>query len=75
MILTPDKSVFDGEIQRIMLPGSAGNFQVLSNHAPIVSILEKGRILYRDANREHVLAIEGGVVEVRDNKIVVLIRD
>lgn len=72
-IITPDKQVFDGEVQRVTLPGSAGNFQVLRDHAPIVSILEKGRILYKDEAREHVLAIEEGLVEVRDNRIVILV--
>ena len=73
MIITPEKSVFDGEIQRVTLPGSAGSFQVLRDHAPIVSILEKGQIFYKDAIKEHVLAIEGGFVEVHDNRIVVLV--
>ena len=74
IIITPDKSVFEGEIQQVTLPGSSGSFQVLRGHAPIVSILDKGQISYKDEAKEHVLAIEGGVVEVRDNRVVVLVQ-
>ena len=73
MIIAPDKLIFDGEIEQVTLSGSAGSFQVLRDHAPIVSILEKGRLFYKDETKEHVLAIEGGLVEARDNRIVVLV--
>jgi len=72
-ILTPDKKVFEGSVQKVTFPGSAGSFQVLKDHAPLVSMLQKGAILYGDGRQEHVLAIEEGLVEVLNNSITVLV--
>ncbi len=72
-ILTPDKKFFEGNVQKVTLPGSAGLFQVLKDHAPLVSTLRQGNILYEDERQEHVLAVEGGLVEVSNNSITVLI--
>lgn len=72
-ILTPDKKVFSGEITSVNLPGSAGPFEVLTNHAAIISTLEKGNIRIRTSNNtEENLIIDGGVVEVLNNDIIVL---
>jgi F-type H+-transporting ATPase subunit epsilon len=73
IILTPDQKVFEGSIQKATFPGSAGSFQVLKDHAPLVSTLQKGAILYGGERQEHVLAIEKGLVEVLNNIITVLI--
>jgi F-type H+-transporting ATPase subunit epsilon len=72
-IITPDKTVFDGNIQKVTFPGSVGSFQVLKNHAPLVSTLQKGSIIYSDDQRDYSLAIEEGVVEVVNNKVTVLV--
>jgi F-type H+-transporting ATPase subunit epsilon len=72
-ILTPDKKLFEGSVQKVTLPGGAGLFQVLKDHAPLVSTLRQGNILYADGGQEHVLAVEGGLVEVLNNSITVLI--
>jgi F-type H+-transporting ATPase subunit epsilon len=72
-ILTPDKALFSGQITSIILPGSKGQFEILNNHAAIVSSLEKGTIKVKTADgRAEMFEVNGGVVEAMDNKIVVL---
>ncbi len=71
-IITPDKPVFDGEVTSVTVPGAAGSFEVLENHAPIVSTLEDGKVIIRNGKSEEVITIIGGVVEVIENKITVL---
>ncbi len=72
-IVTPDKSVFSGEITSVQLPGASGSFEILNNHAPIVSILEKGSIRVRTTDSDDVFyQIDGGVIEMTNNKIIVL---
>ena len=72
-IITPDKKVFEGEVAVVTFPGSDGSFQVLNNHAPLVSLLKDGMVEYKTTEKEtsHV-AITGGVVEVLKNKVIVL---
>ena len=73
-IITPDKKIFEGEVKLIQLPGSKGGFEILNNHAPILSTLEKGTIKIRDKNdKEHFFEVDGGVIESKSNKIIVLI--
>ena len=72
-ILTPDKKVFEGEVAAVNLPGTMGGFEVLNNHAPLISTLEDGKLIVRlGANKEEVYLITGGVVEVLNNKVMVL---
>lgn len=71
-IITPDKQVFQGEVTSATFPGSLGTFQVLQDHAPIISSLAKGPLVYEDAEGTHNMEIDGGVVEVLKNKITVL---
>ncbi len=70
-IVTPDKKVFEGEVVSVSLPGVRGAFQVLTNHAPLISALEKGRVLIK-GEEDKELFIDGGVAEVLSNKVVVL---
>lgn len=72
-IITPDKNLFKGEIQSITVPGKKGSFMVLQNHAPIISTLDEGQIVFttRDYKEESV-KINGGVIEVKNNEIIVL---
>ncbi len=73
-IITPDKKVYEGEVKLIQLPGSKGGFEILKNHAPIISTLEKGTIKIKDENNEEQLfEVDGGVVENKANKIIVLV--
>jgi F-type H+-transporting ATPase subunit epsilon len=72
-IITPDKKIFEGEIKSIRVPGKKGSFQVLKDHAPIVSTLENGSVRMIDQeDNEIVYEISGGVIEVKANKIILL---
>ena len=66
-IIAPDRLVYEGEVERVTLPGTLGSFTVLNRHAPIISSLEKGSIVYIDANRQADVAIRSGFAEVKDN--------
>jgi F-type H+-transporting ATPase subunit epsilon len=71
-VITPDKIVYEGEVTAVTVPGSAGSFQILKDHAAIVSTLEDGKVIIKNSNGEEVIIIKGGVVEVKDNNIIVL---
>lgn len=71
-ILTPDKKVFEGEVSAVTVPGILGSFQILKDHAPIISTLEDGPVIVKSKTGEDTFIIKGGVVEVIKNKIVVL---
>jgi len=72
-IITPEKKVFDGEIKSVRVPGKKGSFQVLKDHAPIVSTLENGPVIMIDMDgNESIYEINGGVIEVKANKIILL---
>ncbi len=71
-IITPDRKIFSGEVESATFPGSEGSFQVLNNHAPLISSLEEGTIRYRTGSGEFEVTVNGGVVEVLKNKIIVL---
>jgi F-type H+-transporting ATPase subunit epsilon len=71
-IVTPDKKIFEGEVIAATFPGTDGSFQVLNNHAPLVSTLGKGVIEYRDKNEEYEVTVDGGVVEILHNRVIVL---
>ncbi|MBN2862084.1 MAG: ATP synthase F1 subunit epsilon [Bacteroidales bacterium] len=72
-IITPDRKVFEGDIKSIRIPGKKGSFQVLKDHAPIISTLEKGTVIMVDqAGQEITFEIGEGVIEVKQNKIILL---
>lgn len=72
-IITPSKSVYKGQIKSITIPGTLGNFQVLFNHAPMLSTFEIGKIKLNDTNDKEIeYATSGGTVEVNNNKILIL---
>lgn len=71
-IITPDKTLFNGEADSITLPGTDGTFQLLNNHAPIISSLVKGTVVVKHQNNIEQIEISGGVVEVQKNKVIVL---
>lgn len=72
-IITPDKKVFSGEVSLVQLPGTNGSFEILNDHAPIISTLVKGKIKIVDAEKKNqFFEIKSGVVEVLKNKIIVL---
>jgi len=73
-IITPDKKVYEGEVKLIQVPGSKGSFEILKNHAPIISTLDKGSIRIKDKNDlEHFFEVDGGIIETKANKIIVLV--
>ncbi|MDE3234858.1 MAG: ATP synthase F1 subunit epsilon [Bacteroidota bacterium] len=73
-ILTPEKKVYSGEVYGVQLPGITGLFEVLDKHAPIVSALGKGKIkVLKDKTNTESYQIQGGFVEVLNNKATVLV--
>jgi len=72
-ILTPEKLLYEGEIRSVKLPGTNGEFEILNNHAPIISTLSKGEICVTNTNNDkEKFNINGGVIEMQNNKIIVL---
>lgn len=72
-IVTPDEKVYTGEIKLIQVPGVDGSFEVLKNHAPIISTLAKGKVKIVEADdTEKFFDIEKGVIEVNKNQIILL---
>jgi F-type H+-transporting ATPase subunit epsilon len=71
-IITPDKTIFKGEADLVQLPGIDGSFEILNNHAPLISALSKGKIKVGNNNKETFYEINGGVIEVLNNKVLVL---
>ena len=72
-IVTPDEKIFEGEVESATFPGNHGSFQILANHATLISTLGLGDIRYnQEKKQEQVLTVNGGVVEVLNNKVVVL---
>ena len=86
-IVSPERTLFNGDVESVLVPGTDGSFQMLDNHAPIVSSLIKGTVkilgeisVSKDlsdvfsnvsSNETH-LSISSGVVEMKENKIIIL---
>jgi F-type H+-transporting ATPase subunit epsilon len=71
-ILTPEKKIFEGNVTIATFPGADGSFQVLDNHAPLISLLKEGVVEYKSKEASQSIQITGGVVEVLKNKVVLL---
>ena len=73
-ILTPEKKLFSGDVQGVQLPGIDGLFEVLDKHAPMVSALKMGTLkILVDKTSTELFDIQGGFVEVLNNKTIVLV--
>lgn len=73
-IVSPEKVEFEGDVKSVLVPGTQGQFEILINHAPIISSLEKGTISYETASGDKKsIAIYAGVVSVMQNQINVCI--
>ncbi len=72
-IISADKVLFKGDVQRVTLPGSLGAFTVLEHHAPLISTLTRGTVVYDTPNGAKEMKIDSGIVEVLDNRVVVCI--
>lgn len=73
-ILSPERSIYSGEVDSVTLPGVVGLFTVRINHAPLISTLKKGDVVFQEADgdkSEKTVGIEGGFVEVKENVISV----
>ncbi len=71
-IITADKTLFSGEVDLITLPGSKGKFQVLNGHAALISSLQKGVVLIKSKEGKQQFEVDSGIVEVLNNKVIVL---
>jgi F-type H+-transporting ATPase subunit epsilon len=71
-IITPDKKIYSGEITSVSVPGSLGRFQILKNHAPIISSLQAGKVKVEDGEGTKEFDVKGGVVENLKNNVVIL---
>jgi F-type H+-transporting ATPase subunit epsilon len=74
-ILTPEKKIYSGEVYGVQMPGISGSFEVLDKHAPLVSALKAGRVKVLKDKQNHTTSydIQGGFVEVLNNKVTVLV--
>ena len=68
-IVSPEKVEFDGPVESILVPGTMGQFEILNDHAPIISTLQKGDVEYVTKEGKVTLSILGGFVEVQKNKV------
>jgi F-type H+-transporting ATPase subunit epsilon len=72
-IVTPEMEVYSGEVKTAKFPGSEGSFGVMNDHAPLIATLQEGEIeVVEEGDMEKSFQIKGGVVEVLNNKIIVL---
>ena len=71
-ILTPEKKIFAGDVTIATFPGADGSFQVMEHHAPLISLLKEGVVEYKSKEASSNVTITGGVVEVLNNKIILL---
>ena len=74
-ILTPERKLYSGEVFGVQMPGISGSFEVLDKHAPLVSALKAGRVKVLKDKQQHAIFfdIQGGFVEVLNNKVTVLV--
>ncbi len=74
VVLSPDKEIFSGAVKSVQVPGEVGSFQMLENHAAIVSSLKEGVVNVVKANGEKLsFKVDGGFVEMLDNEVSLLV--
>jgi len=72
-IITPEKRLFEGKVKLVQVPGAKGSFEILPNHAPIISTLTSGTIkVITEADKQELINIASGIVEVKANVISIL---
>tara|TARA_B100000900_G_C20598334_1_gene724374 strand:+ start:4476 stop:4712 length:237 start_codon:yes stop_codon:yes gene_type:complete len=72
-IITPETKVYEGEVKSVLLPGANGKFEILNNHAPIISTLIEGQVrVINNNDQKELFDINGGVIEMQNNKIILL---
>ena len=70
-VLTPQETIYDGLVEKVELPGGKGRFMVLKNHAPVISSLSAGNVVYVSEGNESRISISSGFVRVNDNQVIV----
>ena len=68
-IVSPEKIVFQGDVESVLVPGTLGSFEILNDHAPIISSLEIGKVEYITKEGKQVMNIQGGFVECKKNEV------
>ena len=68
-IVSPQKIEFQGQVESVLVPGTLGQFEILMNHAPIISSLGEGQVVYVTTDGRHTVNITGGFVEVQKNEV------
>ena len=72
-IVTPDSTIYEGEVSLAQLPGLDGSFEILNNHAAMIAALKKGKVKVIDSKKDTLFfEINGGVMEVLKNRILIL---
>lgn len=74
-ILTHARKIFEGAVTSVSLPGREGYFEILTQHAPLVSPLKEGVLHYLKEGKKESLAIKGGLVEVQEGRVIVLLEE
>lgn len=72
-IISPEKVFFKGEVDMVIVPGTKGTFTILPKHAPIISTLSNGDIIYVIQDKENHLSIQSGFVEVHNNEVSICV--
>ena len=72
-IISPQEIMFSGEVEAVTLPGVAGKFTVLKNHASLISVLKEGGLRYLSNGEENTIDIRGGLADIDLNKIAVCV--
>jgi len=73
-LLSPNQSLFSGDVYLVQVPGTKGSFEVLKNHVPIISTLDAGKIkIITTDGQERFFDIQGGFIEVKNNNINILV--
>lgn len=73
-VLTPRKIELKEEADCVVLPTLAGEIAILPNHASLISVLKPGKIRIKNRDKENLFEIEGGVAEVSENSVVILLK-
>ena len=74
-IITPEKKIFEGQVQEVFVPGKEGGMVIFSHHAPLLAALKKGKIIAKAADTvTQELKIESGFIEVNRKKATILAR-
>ena len=68
-IVSPEKVVFQGEVVSVLVPGTLGSFEIHNDHAPIISSIEEGKVVYTTLEGKNVMNIRGGFVECKKNEV------